>query len=259
VKNDPRAGSSAVERRLYKPDVSAARVENHNAIRPAPRSVYASAPTGERFGRWVVLGLAGYDGKHRRWRVRCDCGAEHTRQAASIVTGSSTQCVTCSAREVAAARALPVPSRDEHGERRPEWRAWRGMIARCSDPTLRFWYRYGGRGIRVCERWETSFAAFYGDVGPRPGPGYSIDRVDNDGDYEPGNVRWATALEQARNTRRNIVLEIDGRSQCLAAWAAERGVQPQFISNRLRRGWSVREAVMAPKGATLAREREGAP
>ncbi len=120
------------------------------------------------------------------------------------------------------------------------------MLARCYDEHCAWYRRYGGRGIRVCERWRASFAAFFDDMGPRPGHGYSIERIDNDGDYEPGNVRWATAREQARNTRRNRLITVGGRTQCVAAWAEERGVRPQLISTRLSRGWSDYEAVMMP-------------
>jgi hypothetical protein len=94
----------------------------------------------------------------------------------------------------------PVPSR---AKPRAEYRAWWNMIRRCerrAQTTARDWRRYGGRGICVCDRWRNSFEAFLADVGPRPGPGYSLDRIENNGNYEPGNVRWTTAKEQARNS-----------------------------------------------------------
>lgn len=88
----------------------------------------------------------------------------------------------------------------------PEWGAWRNAIARCTDETNKNWERYGGRGIEVCDDWvhdATGFEAFLDHIGPRPGPGWSLDRIDNDGNYEPGNVRWATAKTQANNKTRD--------------------------------------------------------
>lgn len=84
----------------------------------------------------------------------------------------------------------------------PEYRAWQGMLNRCRSTKARLYYRYGGRGIKVCAKWEKNFAAFLADVGKRPTPNHSLDRIDNNGNYEPGNVRWATMREQMRNTSR---------------------------------------------------------
>lgn len=123
----------------------------------------------------------------------------------------------------------------------PTWQAWKDMKARCSNPNLKNYARYGGRGIRVCERW-LKFENFLADMGIRP-DGMTLERKENDGDYEPGNCRWATRLEQARNTRRNRYIEIDGKRLTLSEWARDRGVSRFLIRDRIDAGISAREAV----------------
>jgi hypothetical protein len=129
----------------------------------------------------------------------------------------------------------------KHGDARrstksPEYAVWAHMIYRCTNPQSKEWKYYGGRGVQVCAAWQ-NFEAFLADVGRRPSPKHSIDRYpDKDGDYEPGNVRWATLVEQHRNTGRNRLIEFHGRSQCLQAWADELGVGYQSVQYRLRHG-----------------------
>jgi hypothetical protein len=120
------------------------------------------------------------------------------------------------------------------------------MIARCYKPNTRHFHNYGGRGIRVCESWLNSFEAFLADMGPRPSSRHTVDRIDGDGHYEPANCRWATPTEQGRNTRQNVVLNIDGESLCVSAWAERVGVSQQLIKDRLRLGWVAKEAVFTP-------------
>jgi hypothetical protein len=117
------------------------------------------------------------------------------------------------------------------------------MKERCTNTAFK---NYGGRGISVCQRWADSFEVFISDMGPRPSPKHSIDRIDNDGNYEPGNCRWATNLEQARNRRTNRVITLDGESLCLVDWAKRTGVDHRTISERLRKGWDERRAVLTP-------------
>lgn len=105
-----------------------------------------------------------------------------------------------------------------HGlSRTPTYKAWSGMLDRCYNPNNKKYHRYGGRGIKVCDRWKT-FLHFYEDMGEKPA-GLSLDRINNDGDYEPSNCRWATPREQAQNRSNNVMLTIDGETHCLSEWS----------------------------------------
>jgi hypothetical protein len=128
------------------------------------------------------------------------------------------------------------------------------MLARCHDPRDRDYPRYGGRGIAVCSDWHGSLGvrAFAAHMGPRPSRGHSVDRIDNDRGYEPGNVRWATAREQHSNRRDNVRVEHGGRALTLSEWSRESGLPRQLISMRIRAGWVPALAVSTPQGVGLA-------
>lgn len=133
------------------------------------------------------------------------------------------------------------------------FRSWLGMRSRCGHHYDKAFERYGGRGIKVCERWRV-FENFLADMGPRP-PGTSLDRIDVNGNYEPGNCRWATVFQQQRNTRRTRYLTVDGVKRSLAEWAEVTGISRITIQARLRHGWTEKEAVETPplRNGTAAR------
>lgn len=129
-----------------------------------------------------------------------------------------------------------------------EYRAWAAMKTRCSNPRADRYAHYGGRGIRVCERWHT-FANFLADMGPCPSAEHSIGRLDNDANYSPANCRWETAAEQARNTSSNVWLEFGGERLILEDWAARLGIKRTTLWHRIRRGWSAEKALTTRVGA----------
>lgn len=142
-------------------------------------------------------------------------------------------------------------SRTTHGmaKRSRVYCIWMGLRNRCNNPKNRSYPRYGGRGVKVCERWD-DFAAFLADMGEPPTDRHQIERKDNGGNYEPGNCRWATPKEQASNRRSSRIIEHQGRKQTLQAWCDELGLKHTTVSMRLNRyGWSIEDAFTTkPRG-----------
>lgn len=128
----------------------------------------------------------------------------------------------------------------------PEWATYQGMIARCKNPQNPNYIRYGARGIRVCDRWRDDFVNFLADMGRSPGPGYSLERIDNDGDYTPENCRWATVKEQSRNRRNSKRITYQGVTLTQAEWAERIGIDQGTLHSRLKCGWTVERALTQP-------------
>lgn len=177
----------------------------------------------------------------------CECGKKKRISGDNLVSGNSKSC-GCVVAEKARQRML------KHGKSKtPEYFAWVNAKARCHRKTHPRWAEWGGRGIAMCDRWRNSFDAFLADMGPKPAPGYSIERKDNDKGYEPGNCVWATAKEQSSNrptwTR---VIEFGGVTMTLTAWAALVGISRESLRDRIDTGWTIHQALTTPKGGRRA-------
>ena len=145
-------------------------------------------------------------------------------------------CLECGNRNAAEVRAI-------RKTKPPEWRTWETMIKRCYSPVTNDYELYGGAGITVCVEWRHNFEAFFAYIGPKPTPKHSIDRINSKGNYEPGNVRWATALEQNANRSNSRRLTVNGETATLQEWSLRTGLPYQCIYGRLKRGWSPEKAI----------------
>jgi hypothetical protein len=164
-------------------------------------------PIGTRFERLVILCRAESLPSGARWLCRCDCGVELKVRAADLKSGHTKSC-GCFMVDTTIAMST-THGHAPRGEVSPTYVTYHAMIERCTNPKMENFPFYGGRGISVCERWRASFEAFLEDVGERPN-GTTIERIDNDGNYEPGNIRWATKKAQMNNTRRSRRVEYAG-------------------------------------------------
>lgn len=199
---------------------------------------------GQRFGRWLVVRLAVRpNGGQARWLCRCDCGVERSVSSWNLRKGTSKSC-GCLTGDSAIER-LTKHGHARAGKMTATYKTWGTMRNRCNNPNEPGYHKYGGRGIRVCERWN-EFANFLADMGEKPAPGLSIERKDNEGPYEKDNCVWATSSEQARNRRSSRFVTVDGVTKTIAAWSESSGIAQGTISFRLSRGWAADQAVKLP-------------
>jgi hypothetical protein len=196
---------------------------------------------GAVFGRWTVISQPDPNSQ-KRWLCRCECGLQKIVVTRHLTTRQTTQCLECSKTNRIGAL--------KHGDTKnrtisAEYQTWLHIKARCYNPNNSHWYRYGGRGITVCERWMV-FEYFLSDIGRKPTTKHTIERIDNNGDYSPDNCKWATYTEQARNRSHNVHITANGKTMLLTDWAKETGISYGTISARLKRGLSQERAVNEP-------------
>jgi hypothetical protein len=204
--------------------------------------------TGKRFSRLVAIEDCGKQNGHRLWLCQCECGNKAVVATPDLRSGATRSCgCLC--------RATSSTLNRTHGlSKTPEYHAWYSMMARCYRETSHAYQYYGGRGIRICERWKV-FEYFYLDMCPRPNAKDSVDRIDNSGHYScghcaecaakewPSNCKWASRLEQARNRRSLRLFSVGGQEQCLAALCAQYGAWDATVRRRLKRGVSIEQAL----------------
>lgn len=189
--------------------------------------------TGREFGFWTVLEQRAERGKHGEvlWLCRCKCGGKKHVLAATLRNGTSTKCYSC--------------AYTKHGmEGTSTYETWAAMKQRCSNPKTRSYADYGGRGITVCDEWQ-SFDLFFADMGEKP-EGTSIDRIDVEKGYFKENCRWATPVQQARNRRNTRKYEWGGESFSLGYLSDMHNIDVRRVQQRLNAGWDLEKALMAP-------------
>lgn len=194
--------------------------------------------SGCRYGRLIAISFVG----NKRWKCLCDCGNITTVATGEMVSGSTRSC-GCLQRELSRNRCK---SRATHGmTKTPTYRSWQAMHVRCRRKTHPAYSRYGGAGISICDAWY-SFEQFVADMGERPS-GFTLDRFPNRcGNYKPGNCRWATRIQQGRNTSANHLIEYNGQQKTIAEWSEETGLARHVLYSRLYQGWSPHRTLTTP-------------
>lgn len=193
---------------------------------------------GKRVGRLFIVSVIPTTNQHSRYLCRCDCGNEKEFWHSAIFQANVDSC-GCRTSEKCSIRST------KHGMSSSSvYKVWAGMKDRCLNKKNKFYCHYGERGIKVCTRWLV-FENFIADMGPRK-RGLTIERINNEGDYEPSNCRWVTRKVQQRNRRCSINLTVGGRTACISQWADERCMNRNTIVGRLKAGWTHEKAVMTP-------------
>lgn len=193
---------------------------------------------GRRFGKLTVVGYAGCS----KWNCKCECGKFTTTATSNLNNGHSKSC-GCLVAE--ASRGRTTHGHTVNYKRTPEYVCWTEMLRRCTKPAREDYRLYGGRGIKVCQRWTFSFLDFVKDMGNKP-PQKTLGRINNDGDYKPSNCEWQDAFKQGRNKRNNHFVKVGDESKTVSEWARQMGADPDVIFVRIRRGWDVVKAVTFP-------------
>lgn len=198
--------------------------------------------TGKKIGRLTVVSFSHFKETGTRsrqyfWNCVCECGKNVKVDGCCLRRASTVSC-GCYGRERSTSHGM-----SDH----PLYQVWHGIKQRCTNPNSECFKDYGARGITMCSRWMNSFAAFYADMGDRPTPAHTIERIQNSKGYEPGNCKWATRAEQNENTRQTKLITFNGITLSRGKWARRIGVHGRTLRSRLDRlGWSIERALTTP-------------
>lgn len=194
---------------------------------------------GNRYGRWTVFAFSHTKNRASYWICRCKCGTIRTHQRSALISNSTQSCGCLRGEQLA------IRNRT-HGMRyTTEYNSWRGMKERCQNPNSTKYHLYGSRGITVCQRWQ-DFEAFFEDMGTKPTPSHTIERINNNGNYEPDNCNWIPHDKQAVNRRNNHLITIDGVTLTIAEWRRHFGISKNAYDGRIHLGWSIIDALTTP-------------
>lgn len=207
--------------------------------------------TGNVYGRLTVLRYS-HTTSGALWVCACECGNETVVLSRTLRKGITVSC-GCYGRERRLA-ATTKHSATTGRVNKSEYVSWTEMKSRCTNPKASFFSYYGGRGIKVCDRWMNSFTAFMEDMGEKPSPSHTLDRIDSNGDYTPENCRWATRKEQLRNTSRTVLIEFRGEVKCRTDWAASLGMSAHTLRYRIRE-WGIERAMTTPVNTNLRKRK----
>ncbi len=191
-----------------------------------------------KFGLLDVIKIVGR-GRNKAilWLCRCNCELNKERivESSRLIEGRIKSC------------GCTNKAKFHDGVNTPEYKSWTSLKERCNNPKYKKYKNYGGRGIKVCEKWNDSFENFRLDMGLKPSSSHTIDRIDNNGDYCKKNCRWATKKEQSNNTRTNHFIEYNGEKLTISEWARKLNINRATLSGRIRNGWSLEKAFSPTK------------
>jgi hypothetical protein len=195
--------------------------------------------TNMRFGKLLAIEpiKKSYDRKYY-WKCICDCGKNSLALSGNLIKGNSTSC--------GCARGNIGDLTRKHGMTKTRiFKIWTGVRKRCTNPKCKSYKNYGGRGIIISPKWD-NFIDFYNDMKEGYADNLSLDRIDHNGNYEPGNCRWATSKTQNRNRRNNYIITHNNKSKTVAEWAEISGIHYSVITYRIKNGWDIEKAIFTP-------------